>query len=56
MHLPFGTMRSGSLAAMGILETRYKDSMTEDEAVELAKCAIEAGIFMILDLVSLELA
>jgi 20S proteasome subunit beta 2 len=45
MHLPFGTMGSGSLAAMGILETRYKDNMNEQEAVELAKMAIEAGIF-----------
>ena len=45
MHLPFGTMGSGSLAAMGILETRYKDNMNEQEAVELAKSAIEAGIF-----------
>ena len=45
MHLPFGTMGSGSLAAMGILETRYKDNMNEAEAIELAKSAIEAGIF-----------
>ena len=45
MHLPFGTMGSGSLAAMGILETRYHDNMNEDQAVNLAKDAIEAGIF-----------
>lgn len=45
MHLPFGTMGSGSLAAMGILETRYKDNMNQEEAIELAKMAIEAGIF-----------
>jgi 20S proteasome subunit beta 2 len=45
MHLPFTTMGSGSLAAMGILETRYKDKMNEEEAIELVKDAIEAGIF-----------
>ena len=45
MHQPFTTMGSGSLAAMGILETRYKDNMNEQEAVELVKDAIEAGIF-----------
>ena len=45
MHLPFTTMGSGSLAAMGILETRYKDNLNEQEATELVKDAIEAGIF-----------
>jgi 20S proteasome subunit beta 2 len=45
MHLPFTTMGSGSLAAMGILETRFKDNMSEQEAIELVKDAIEAGIF-----------
>jgi len=45
MHLPFTTMGSGSLAAMGILETRFKDDMSEQEAVDLVKDAIEAGIF-----------
>jgi 20S proteasome subunit beta 2 len=45
MHLPFTTMGSGSLAAMGILETKYKDDMNEQEAVDLVKDAIEAGIF-----------
>ena len=45
MHLPFTTMGSGSLAAMGILETRFKDNMPEQEAVDLVKDAIEAGIF-----------
>jgi len=38
-------MGSGSLAAMGILETRYKHDMNEQEAVDLVKDAIEAGIF-----------
>ncbi len=45
MHLPFTTMGSGSLAAMGVLETKYKDGMTEQEAIDLVKDAIEAGIF-----------
>lgn len=45
MHLPFTTMGSGSLAAMGILETQYRDAMTEQEAIDLVKDAIEAGIF-----------
>jgi 20S proteasome subunit beta 2 len=45
MHLPFTTMGSGSLAAMGVLETQYKDNLKEDEAVELVCRAIEAGIF-----------
>ncbi len=44
-HCPFGTMGSGSLAAGGILETKYKDGMTEKEAMDLAIEAIEAGIF-----------
>ena len=45
MRTPYTTMGSGSLNAMSILETRYKDNMTKEEAIELAKCAIEAGIF-----------
>ncbi|MCQ2816076.1 MAG: proteasome subunit beta [archaeon] len=42
---PYTTMGSGSLNAMAILETRYKDGMTKEEAIELVKSAIEAGIF-----------
>jgi len=38
-------MGSGSLAAMGVLETKYKDNMSEQEAIDLVKDAIEAGIF-----------
>lgn len=45
MHLPFTTMGSGSLAAMGVLETKYKDNLNEQEAIDLVKDAIEAGIF-----------
>ena len=45
MRVPFTTMGSGSLAATSILETGYKDNMTQEEAIELVKNAIEAGIF-----------
>ncbi|EER05131.1 proteasome subunit, beta type, 7, putative [Perkinsus marinus ATCC 50983] len=42
--LPFAAMGSGSLAAMSVLETGYKDNMTADEGVELVKKAITAGV------------
>lgn len=45
MHLPYTTMGSGSLAAMGVLETKYKDGLSEQETIDLVKDAIEAGIF-----------
>lgn len=44
-YLPYATMGSGSLAAMSIMEAKYKDDMTEAEAKALAQEAIEAGIF-----------
>jgi 20S proteasome subunit beta 2 len=43
-RLPFATMGSGSLAAMGVLETGFKDDMTEEEAKGLVTAAIAAGI------------
>ncbi|KAI8993581.1 proteasome subunit beta type-7 [Pilobolus umbonatus] len=43
--LPFVTMGSGSLAAMSVFESRWKSNMTREEAIELVKDAIEAGIF-----------
>jgi 20S proteasome subunit beta 2 len=43
--LPYVTMGSGSLAAMSVFETQWKPTLTEDEAVELASNAIQAGIF-----------
>ena len=43
-HAPFLTTGSGSLAAMGIMETEYKEDMTQDEAIALVSKAIEAGI------------
>lgn len=43
--LPFVTMGSGSLAAMSIFESGYKDDLEEDEAKDLVIEAIKAGIF-----------
>lgn len=42
---PYVTMGSGSLAAMSVFETRYQPNMEEEQAVELARDAILAGIF-----------
>jgi len=39
------TMGSGSLAAMGVFESEYKEDMTEEDAVKLVTKAIEAGIY-----------
>jgi 20S proteasome subunit beta 2 len=44
-RLPFVAMGSGSLAAMGVLETGYKDGMTADDAKKLVTGAIHAGMF-----------
>ena len=43
--MPYITMGSGCLAAMGIFETQYKDGMTEDEAKNMCIAAIEAGVY-----------
>ncbi|KAF8468859.1 nucleophile aminohydrolase [Kalaharituber pfeilii] len=43
--LPYVTMGSGSLAAMAIFETQWKQDMTRDEAVKVCSDAILAGIF-----------
>lgn len=43
--LPYATMGSGSLAAMSIFESDYKDGMSEDEAKLLVARSIRAGIF-----------
>merc|ERR1712217_918704 len=43
--LPFTTMGSGSLCAMSILESEYKDSMTREEGIAIVSKAIRAGIF-----------
>jgi 20S proteasome subunit beta 2 len=38
-------MGSGSLQAMTIFESKYKDDMTRDEAIALCVEAISAGIY-----------
>lgn len=43
--LPYVTMGSGSLAAMSVFETGYRDEMDEADAIELVKEAIFGGIF-----------
>ena len=42
---PYHTTGSGSLAAMAIMETYYKEGMTREEAIKLCVAAIEAGIY-----------
>eukprot|EP01017_Pseudomicrothorax_dubius_P010211 TRINITY_DN13618_c0_g2_i2.p1 TRINITY_DN13618_c0_g2~~TRINITY_DN13618_c0_g2_i2.p1 ORF type:complete len:274 (+),score=79.02 TRINITY_DN13618_c0_g2_i2:157-978(+) len=44
-YLPYCAMGSGSLAAIAILEAKFRDGLTQDEAVDLVQEAIEAGIF-----------
>mmetsp|Transcript_4605 Transcript_4605/g.11638 ORF Transcript_4605/g.11638 Transcript_4605/m.11638 type:complete len:286 (-) Transcript_4605:128-985(-) len=43
--LPFATMGSGSLAAMAVFESDYKEDMDEEQAKELVARSIRAGIF-----------
>ncbi|PWA44062.1 20S proteasome beta subunit PBB2 [Artemisia annua] len=43
--LPFATMGSGSLAAMPILESEYRQGLTRDEGINLVTKAICSGIF-----------
>jgi len=43
--LPYVTMGSGSLAAMAVFESGYKNNMTRQEAVDLVHAAVSAGIF-----------
>ncbi|NWU93655.1 PSB7 protein, partial [Upupa epops] len=43
--LPYVTMGSGSLAAMAVFEDKYKSGMEEDEAKQLVRDAIAAGIY-----------
>lgn len=42
--LPFTTMGSGSLAAMSVLESRFRDNMTTEEGADLVASAIQAGV------------
>mmetsp|Transcript_25621 Transcript_25621/g.46262 ORF Transcript_25621/g.46262 Transcript_25621/m.46262 type:complete len:298 (+) Transcript_25621:77-970(+) len=43
--LPYTTMGSGSLAAMSVFESSWREDMEEQEAEDLVKRAIGAGIF-----------
>ncbi|CDP13255.1 unnamed protein product [Coffea canephora] len=43
--LPFATMGSGSLAAMAVFESKYREGLTRDEGVQLVAEAISSGIF-----------
>ncbi|KAK8593014.1 hypothetical protein V6N13_043368 [Hibiscus sabdariffa] len=43
--LPFATMGSGSLAAMAVFESKYKEGLTRDEGIKLVTEAICSGIF-----------
>ncbi|KAF5842609.1 N-terminal nucleophile aminohydrolase [Dunaliella salina] len=43
--LPFATMGSGSLNAMAMFESNYKDDMTREEAIDLVTRAIKSGIY-----------
>eukprot|EP00924_Labyrinthula_sp_SR-Ha-C_P003456 maker-scaffold_15-snap-gene-10.74-mRNA-1 protein AED:0.01 eAED:0.01 QI:147/1/1/1/1/1/2/84/288 len=44
-ELPFVTMGSGSVAAMSVMETQFKDDLTEEEAILVVQNAIRAGVF-----------
>lgn len=43
--VPYSTLGSGSLAAMSVLESRWKPDLNEEEAKKLVRDAIAAGIF-----------
>ncbi|KAK4842333.1 hypothetical protein QYF36_019766 [Acer negundo] len=43
--LPFATMGSGSLAAMAVFESKYREGLTKDEGINLVCEAICSGIF-----------
>ena len=43
--MPYHTTGSGSLAAMAILESFYKEDLSREEAIALCVKAIEAGIY-----------
>lgn len=43
--VPFCTMGSGTLAAMSVLESHWKPEMEEEDAKQLVREAIRAGIF-----------
>ena len=42
---PYLTLGSGSLAAMGVLDSEFKEGMSEEDAKALCIKAIEAGVY-----------
>ena len=44
-YLPYVTMGSGSVNAMAIFESEYKDGLTQEEAMKLVHKAVLSGIF-----------
>lgn len=43
--LPYVTMGSGSMAAMAVFESSFKEHMTRQEAIDLVARAIRSGVF-----------
>ncbi|CAI9785124.1 unnamed protein product [Fraxinus pennsylvanica] len=43
--LPFATMGSGSLAAMAVFESKYREGLSRDDGIKLVAEAISSGIF-----------
>ncbi|XP_074274371.1 proteasome subunit beta type-7-A-like [Silene latifolia] len=43
--LPFATMGSGSLAAMSVFESKYREGLSREEGIKLVSEAISSGIF-----------
>ncbi|WCJ38594.1 Proteasome subunit beta type-7 [Euphorbia peplus] len=43
--LPYATMGSGSLAAMAVFESKYREGLTKEEGIDLVSEAIRSGIF-----------
>jgi len=43
-QLPYATMGSGSLAAVAVLESNYKENMDVEEGADLVRSAIRAGV------------
>ncbi|XP_065002392.1 proteasome subunit beta type-7-B-like isoform X1 [Musa acuminata AAA Group] len=43
--LPFATMGSGSLAAMAVFESKFREGLTKEEGIKLVSEAICSGIF-----------
>ncbi|KAL8493480.1 hypothetical protein ACS0TY_024623 [Phlomoides rotata] len=43
--LPFATMGSGSLAAMSVFESNFREGLSKDEGIKLVADAICSGIF-----------